>query len=151
MAEQREVGQLAEASAESFEGSHPDTLVSLEPALPPDARGAADRRARTLICAFASLDTAASAPSQSVFMTSSSKLAALGACALLAGAGGAGLSAVVVGGHGSGGHATAAAPTPGTSRPVVDTNDSTAKDVYDASKDAVAYITAQTGQGTATG
>jgi putative serine protease PepD len=83
-------------------------------------------------------------------MTSSSKLAALGACALLAGAGGAALAAVVDG-HGSDHRATAAAPASGTSRPVSDTNDSTAKDVYNSSKDAVAYITAQTGQGTATG
>ncbi|HEY4096433.1 MAG TPA: trypsin-like peptidase domain-containing protein, partial [Baekduia sp.] len=85
-------------------------------------------------------------------MTSSSKLAALGACALLAGAGGAGLAAVVVDGHGSDNHAAAAAPASGSSRPVADTaTDSTAKDVYNSSKDAVAYITAQTGQGTATG
>jgi putative serine protease PepD len=85
-------------------------------------------------------------------MTSSSKLAALGACALLAGAGGAGLAAVVVDGHGSDNRASAAAPASGSSRPVADTADSdTAKDVYNSSKDAVAYITAQTAQGTATG
>jgi putative serine protease PepD len=85
-------------------------------------------------------------------MTPSSKLAALGACALIAGAGGAGVAAVVVDGHGSSSTATAAAPADrGTVRPVAETTDSTAKSVYDDAKDAVVYISAQTGQGTATG
>jgi putative serine protease PepD len=84
-------------------------------------------------------------------MTPSSKLAALGACALIAGAGGAGVAAVVVDGHGSS-SATAAAPAGDSSvRPVAQTTDSTAKDVYDDAKDAVAYISAETSQGTATG
>jgi putative serine protease PepD len=83
-------------------------------------------------------------------MTPSSKLAALGACALIAGAGGAGVAAVVVDGHGSS-SATAAAPAGDTVRPVAQTTDSTAKSVYDDAKDAVAYISAQTSQGTATG
>ncbi len=85
-------------------------------------------------------------------MTPSSKLAALGACALIAGAGGAGVAAVVVDGHGSSPTATAAAPADrGTVRPVAETSDSTAKSVYNGAKDAVVYISAQTGQGTATG
>ena len=83
-------------------------------------------------------------------MTPSSKLATFGACALIAGAGGAGVAAVVVDGHGSSSPAAAAAPA--TNRPVAnDVTDATAKDVYNDAKDAVAYITAQTGQGTATG
>ncbi len=85
-------------------------------------------------------------------MTPSSKLAALGACALIAGAGGAGVAAVVVDGHGGSSAATtAAASDRGTVRPVAQTTDSTAKSVYDDAKDAVAYISAQTAQGTATG
>jgi putative serine protease PepD len=85
-------------------------------------------------------------------MTPSSKLVAFGACALIAGAGGAGVAAVVVDGHGSSSAATAAAPADrGTVRPVAETTDSTAKSVYDGAKDAVAYISAQTGEGTATG
>ena len=36
-------------------------------------------------------------------------------------------------------------------RPVAETTDSTAKSVYNGAKDAVVYISAQTGQGTATG
>jgi putative serine protease PepD len=86
-------------------------------------------------------------------MTPSSKLAAFGACALIAGAGGAGVAAVVVDGHGSSSAATtAAAPADrGTVRPVAEATDSTAKSVYDGAKDAVVYISAQTGQGTATG
>jgi putative serine protease PepD len=85
-------------------------------------------------------------------MTPSSKLAALGACALSAGAGGAGVAAVVVDGHGHGSSsATAAAPADSAVRPVAQTTDSTAKSVYDDAKDAVAYISAQTSQGTATG
>jgi putative serine protease PepD len=83
-------------------------------------------------------------------MTPSSKLATFGACALIAGAGGAGVAAIAVGGHGSSTSATAAAPA--TNRPVSnDVTDATAKDVYNDAKDSVAYITAQTGQGTATG
>jgi len=105
----------------------------------------------TLIHAFRPLEADASSPAHSGVMTPSSKLAALGACALIAGAGGAGVAAVVVDGHGSS-TATAAAPTAGdTSRPVAQTTDSTAKSVYGDAKDAVAYISAQTGQGTATG
>ncbi|HWI73440.1 MAG TPA: trypsin-like peptidase domain-containing protein [Baekduia sp.] len=85
-------------------------------------------------------------------MTLPSKLAAFGACALIAGAGGAGVAAVVVDGHGSSGDATAAAPADnGTTRAVAQTSDSTAKTVYNDAKDAVAYISAQTSQGTATG
>ena len=86
-------------------------------------------------------------------MTPSSKLAAFGACALIAGAGGAGVAAVVVDGHGPASAATtAAAPADrGTVRPVAEATDSTAKSVYDGAKDAVVYISAQTGQGTATG
>jgi len=84
-------------------------------------------------------------------MTPSSKLAAtLGACALIAGAGGAGVAAVVVDGHGSSPTTTAAADR-GTVQPVAETTPSTAKAVYDDAKDAVAYISAQTAQGTATG
>jgi putative serine protease PepD len=82
-------------------------------------------------------------------MTPSSKFAALGACALIAGAGGAGVAAVVVDGHSASTPAAAAAPS--TSRPVVETSSSAAKDVYNSSKDAVAYVSAQTPQGTATG
>jgi putative serine protease PepD len=86
-------------------------------------------------------------------MTPSSKLAAFGACALIAGAGGAGVAAVVVDGHGNSPAATtAAAPADrGTVRPVAEATDSTAKSVYDGAKDAVVYISAQTGEGTATG
>jgi putative serine protease PepD len=85
-------------------------------------------------------------------MTPSSKLAAFGACALIAGAGGAGVAAVVVDGHGNSSAATTAATADrGTVRPVAETTDSTAKSVYDGAKDAVVYISAQTGQGTATG
>jgi putative serine protease PepD len=84
-------------------------------------------------------------------MTPSSKLAALGACALIAGAGGAGVAAVVVDGHGNSPTATTAAAERGTVRPVAQTTDSTAKSVYNGAKDAVVYISAQTGQGTATG
>jgi putative serine protease PepD len=84
-------------------------------------------------------------------MIPSSKLAALGACALIAGAGGAGVAAVVVDGHGNSSAATTAAADRGTVRPVAQTTDSTAKSVYDGAKDAVVYISAQTGQGTATG
>jgi putative serine protease PepD len=98
---------------------------------------------------FGFLEGRASAAAHSVGMTPSSKLAAFGACALIAGAGGAGAAALVVDGHSA--SAPAAAAAPATSRPVVDTSPSTAKDVYNASKDAVAYISAQTAQGTATG
>jgi putative serine protease PepD len=84
-------------------------------------------------------------------MTPSSKLAAFGACALIAGAGGAGVAAVVVDGHGTSSTATTAAADRGTVRPVAATTDDTAKNVYDGAKDAVAYISAQTAQGTATG
>jgi putative serine protease PepD len=85
-------------------------------------------------------------------MTPSAKLAALGACALIAGAGGAGVAAVVVDGHGSSAASTAAAPTDSQSvRPVSDTAQSTAKRVYEDAKDAVTYISAQQAQGTATG
>jgi putative serine protease PepD len=84
-------------------------------------------------------------------MTPSSKLAALGACALIAGAGGAGVAAVVVDGHGSSSAATAAAPAASGSSPVAQTTSSTAKDVYNDAKNSVAYISAQTAQGTATG
>ncbi len=84
-------------------------------------------------------------------MTPSSKLAALGACALIAGAGGAGVAAVVVDGHGSSSATTTAAAERSTVRPVAATTDDTAKNVYDDAKDAVAYISAQTDQGTATG
>jgi putative serine protease PepD len=83
-------------------------------------------------------------------MTPSSKLAAFGACALIAGAGGAGVAAVVVDGHGNS-PATTTAADRGTVRPVAQTTDSTAKSVYDGAKDAVVYISAQTGQGPATG
>jgi putative serine protease PepD len=86
-------------------------------------------------------------------MTSPSKLAAFGACAVLAGAGGAGAAAVVLDGHGTSttAAATTARPAQGATRPVVETTASTAKSVYDDAKDAVAYISAQTSQGTATG
>jgi putative serine protease PepD len=85
-------------------------------------------------------------------MTHSSRFAAFGACALIAGAGGAGVAAVVVDGHGSATPATvAAAPSSGTSQPVAEATASTAKDVYSSAKDAVAYISARTPQGTATG
>jgi putative serine protease PepD len=84
-------------------------------------------------------------------MTPSSKLAAtLGACALIAGAGGAGVAAVVVEGQGATPTTTAAADR-GTVQPVAETTPSTAKAVYDDAKDAVAYISAETAQGTATG
>jgi putative serine protease PepD len=84
-------------------------------------------------------------------MTPSSKLAAFGAALLLAGGAGAGAATLVIDGQGSPAAATAAGSGSGASRPVSDTTASTAKSVYDASKDAVAYITAQNGQGTATG
>jgi putative serine protease PepD len=86
-------------------------------------------------------------------MTLPSKLAAIGACALIAGAGGAGVAAVVTDGHGSTATPTAAAPSePGSPQPVsAPATDGTAKTVYDDAKDAVTYISAQTPQGTATG
>jgi putative serine protease PepD len=87
-------------------------------------------------------------------MTLPSKLAAVGACALIAGAGGAGVAAVATSDHGSSGTATAAAPSAsGTQQPVSDpaTGTSSAKAVYDDAKDAVTFISAQTPQGTATG
>jgi putative serine protease PepD len=83
---------------------------------------------------------------------SSAKLAALGAAALIAGAGGAGVAAVVVDGHGSSSTAPAAAPaTSGSTRAVSNTTDSTAKQVYEGAKDSVAFISSQLAQGTATG
>jgi putative serine protease PepD len=84
-------------------------------------------------------------------MTPSAKIAALGACALLAGAGGAGVAAVVVDGHDSSSAATAAAPASSNSTRPVSEEQSSAKQVYNEAKDSVAYIEAQTGQGTATG
>jgi putative serine protease PepD len=84
-------------------------------------------------------------------MTPSSKLVAFGACVLIAGAGGAGVAAVVVDGHGNSSAAIPAAADRGTVRPVAATTDDTAKNVYNNAKDAVAYISAQTDQGTATG
>jgi putative serine protease PepD len=84
-------------------------------------------------------------------VTSSSKLAALGACALLAGAGGAGVAAVVVDGNHSSTTASTAAPASNTTRPVSENGGMTAKQVYNMAKDSVAYIQADTGQGTATG
>src|SRR3954469_20510810 len=84
-------------------------------------------------------------------MTSSHKLAALGACALIAGAGGAGVAAVVVDGHGASSTAAATAAASSRTRAVSDTSSSTAKRVYEDAKDAVTYISAQSGQGTATG
>jgi putative serine protease PepD len=85
-------------------------------------------------------------------MTPSSKLAAIGACALIAGAGGAAVAAVAVDGHGSSSpSAASAAPASSpTTRPVSSGN-MTAKQVYNEAKDSVAYIQAQTSQGTATG
>jgi putative serine protease PepD len=84
-------------------------------------------------------------------MTPSSKLAAIGACALIAGGGGAAVAAVVVDGHGSSSPSTAsAAPASSPSTRPVSTG-MTAKQVYDEAKDSVAYIQAQTSQGTATG
>jgi putative serine protease PepD len=83
-------------------------------------------------------------------MTPSSKLAAFGACALLAAAGGAAATAVVVDGHGSSSAATAAAPESASStRPV--SEDLSAKQVYNDAKDSVAFVSAETSQGTATG
>ncbi|MCW2993937.1 MAG: serine protease, partial [Conexibacter sp.] len=64
-------------------------------------------------------------------------------------AGGAGVAAVVVDGHGSSPAATTAAAAPAS--PVAQTTASTAKDVYNDAKASVAYISAQTSQGTATG
>jgi putative serine protease PepD len=86
-------------------------------------------------------------------MTPSSKLVAIGACALIAGAGGAGVAAVVVDGHGSSSASTASAASASSSstRPVSAASGMTAKQVYNEAKDSVAYIQAQTGQGTATG
>src|SRR5262245_22428515 len=84
-------------------------------------------------------------------MTPSSKLAAIGACALIAGAGGAAVAAVAVDGHGSHSSSTASAASASpTTRPVSSGN-MTAKQVYNEAKDSVAYIQAQTSQGTATG
>jgi putative serine protease PepD len=87
-------------------------------------------------------------------MTLPSKLAAVGACALIAGAGGAGVAAVATDGHGSSTRTTTvtASGGAGTQQPVSQpATDSTAKAVYDDAKDAVTYISAQTPQGTATG
>jgi putative serine protease PepD len=88
-------------------------------------------------------------------MTLPSKLAAVGACALIAGAGGAGVAAVATDGHGSSTRTTTvttASGGAGTQQPVAaPATDSTAKAVYDDAKDAVTYISAQTPQGTATG
>jgi putative serine protease PepD len=84
-------------------------------------------------------------------MTPSAKLAAIGAAALIAGAGGAGVAAVVVDGHGTSPAAIAAMPASSSStRPVSDAGLS-AKQVYNEAKDSVAYIQADTAQGTATG
>lgn len=85
-------------------------------------------------------------------MTPSSKLAAIGACALIAGAGGAAVAAVAVDGHGSSSSSTASAASASSpsTRPVSNGN-MTAKQVYNEAKDSVAYIQSQTGQGTATG
>jgi putative serine protease PepD len=86
-------------------------------------------------------------------MTLPSKLAAVGACALIAGAGGAGVAAVATGDHGSSGTRTITEQSDsGTSQPVsAPATSNTAKAVYDDAKDAVTYISAQTPQGTATG
>jgi putative serine protease PepD len=86
-------------------------------------------------------------------MTLPSKLAAVGACALIAGAGGAGVAAIATGDHGSSATRTITEQSDaGTSQPVSDpTTGNTAKAVYDDAKDAVTYISAQTPQGTATG
>lgn len=85
-------------------------------------------------------------------MTPSSKLAAIGACALIAGGGGAAVAAVVVDGHGSASSSTASAASASSpsTRPV-SASGMTAKQVYNEAKDSVAYIESQTGQGTATG
>ncbi|HET6506233.1 MAG TPA: trypsin-like peptidase domain-containing protein [Baekduia sp.] len=86
-------------------------------------------------------------------MTLPSKLAAVGACALIAGAGGAGVAAVTTNGHGSSDTKTITEQSAaGTAQPVsAPATDNTAKNVYDDAKDAVTYISAQTAQGTATG
>ncbi|QEC49458.1 trypsin-like serine protease [Baekduia soli] len=83
-------------------------------------------------------------------MTFPSKLVALGAGAILAGAGGAGAAAVVIGDHGGGGASSPAIAATGARR-VVDASTTTAKAVYDATKGSVANVSAQTGDGTATG
>jgi putative serine protease PepD len=83
-------------------------------------------------------------------MTLPSRLAAFGAGALLAGAAGAGIAAIAVDGHSSAG-SSAATSQSSAIRPVSDANASTAKRVYNDAKDAVAYISAQTAQGQATG
>jgi putative serine protease PepD len=83
-------------------------------------------------------------------MSSSSKLVAFGACALIAGAGGTS-AAFVVNDHRGNAPAAAVAPVSGSVQPVAETTASTAKNVYNSSKAAVAYISAQTAQGTATG
>jgi putative serine protease PepD len=75
-------------------------------------------------------------------------LTALGAGALLAGAGGAGITSAFVNGHDSGTRAAAVAPA--SVRPVAATA-STAKTVYEGAQDAVAYISATSDQGQATG
>jgi len=72
----------------------------------------------------------------------------LGAIAVLAGVGGAGITEAVTGGHDGG------APPRTTSlasRPVSDPTSSTAKSVYNSAKDAVAYISATTARGQAAG
>jgi putative serine protease PepD len=82
---------------------------------------------------------------------SSGKLVALGAAALIAGAGGAGVAAVVVDGHGSSTAATAATPATSGSTRAVSNTDSTAKQVYEGAKESVAFISSELSQGTATG
>jgi putative serine protease PepD len=85
-------------------------------------------------------------------MTLPSKLAAVGACALIAGAGGAGVAAIATGDHNTTTKTVTEQAASGTQQPVsAPVTDTTAKAVYDDAKDAVTYISAQTPQGTATG
>jgi putative serine protease PepD len=80
-------------------------------------------------------------------MTLPSKLVAFGAGLLIAGAGGAGVAAVV---EGTGAPVAAGAATAAAGN-VADVAPSTATQVYSGAKDAVAFVSAQNAQGQATG
>jgi putative serine protease PepD len=81
-------------------------------------------------------------------MTLPSRAGAFAAGFLLAGATGAGAAALVVGGNH---HASAATPAPQAAVQSVSAPAGTAKQVYDGAKNAVAFVSAQTPQGQATG
>src|SRR4051794_20334778 len=88
----------------------------------------------------------ASVRDQPVRMTSRRLLISVAAAGLLGGAGGAAIT------HGiEGDGVRTAVPAATATSPISDTGTSTAGAIYDRSKDAVAFITATSQQGTATG